>query len=130
MKEICAPKNHNEASEMGILILSYLKGNIEPTINNGVIQITEKLRQFFTWGACNYMLIGSKCGCYGLQFNVSGLLFKGRIRIYYNPSSDYFDVELLRPRKEEVVKSFIDVDFMQLHNICHQNIERKDDIEV
>lgn len=70
------------------------------------------MRQYFTCGAHAHALIGSKCGCYGLQFKVNGLLFKGRAR------------------KEELVKSFEDIDFLQLHNVCHRNIERTDDVEV
>ena len=67
--------------------------------------------------------------CYGVQFNVSGLLHKGRVRIYYNRGSDYFDIELLRARKDEVVYECEDLDFTQLHNVLHQHIERTDDPE-
>jgi hypothetical protein len=61
---------------------------------------------------------------------VSGLLFKGRVRIYYNRASDYFDVELLRARKDELVWGSEDIDCSQLHNVLHQHIERTDDVEV
>ena len=76
------------------------------------------------------MLIGSTDGCYGLQFKVTGLKHRGRVRIYYNPASDYFDVEFIRARKEELVEGFEDIDFEQLHNVCHRHIERTDDPEV
>ena len=130
MKAICTPKNGEEATAMAYTILEYLKGSRKAHVNNNTIYITEKMRQFYTWGARAYTIIASECGCYGLQFKVSGLLFKGRVRVYYNPYTDYFDVEFLRPTKNEVVKHFEDVDFMQLHNICHQTIERTDDMEV
>lgn len=91
--------------------------------------MTEKNRQFYTWGANRYRYIRSVCGCYGMQFRVSGLKFKGRVRIWYNPCSDYFDIEFVRAIKEEVVKSIEDICFDELHNICHKFIERDDDIE-
>ena len=113
-----------ELKEMGSLILSYIKGYCT------LYAMSEKARQFFTWGANNYKYIYSTDGCYGIQFNVSGLIHKGRVRIYYNIGSDYFDVELLRARKDEVVWSCEDVDCFQLHNVLHQHIERTDDAEV
>lgn len=129
MKEICTPKSRKAAEEMALIIMQYIKGG-EGNIIKGHLCLTEKMRQYFTWGAHAHTLIGSKCGCYGLQFKVNGLLFKGRVRIYYNPCTDYFDVELVKARKEELVKSFEDIDFLQLHNVCHRNIERTDDVEV
>lgn len=113
-----------ELKEMGRLILSYIKGYCNSLV------MSEKARQFFAWGANNYKYIYATDGCYGIQFNVSGMIHKGRVRIYYNRGSDYFDVELLRARKDEVVWSCEDVDCFQLHNILHQHIERTDDAEV
>lgn len=129
MKEICTPKSRKAAEEMAATIMLYIKGNFAKHIS-GQLVWSEKMRQYFTWGAHAHTLIGSKCGCYGLQFKVNGMLFKGRVRIYYNPCTDYFDVELVKARKEELVKSFEDIDFLQLHNVCHRNIERTDDVEV
>lgn len=130
MKKMCAPENQAYAMQTAETILKYLKGEQKPIQKNGQILITERLRQFMTWGAHAFLIIGSKCGCYGIQFHVSGLQFKGRVRIYYNIATDYFDVEFLQPRKDNVFKSFEDIDFMQLHNLCHQVIERTDDPEV
>ena len=113
-----------ELKNMFNTIMSYIKGN------GSIFAMTEKARQFYTWGANNYKFIVDDSGlCYGIQFNVSGLLHKGRVRIYYNRGSDYFDIELLRARKDEVVYECEDLDFTQLHNVLHQHIERTDDPE-
>ena len=116
-----------EMENMYTTIMSCIRGN-----KLGFSTMSEKARQYFTWGAKNFKYIvekGNKC-CYGIQFSVSGLLFKGRVRIYYNRASDYFDVELLRARKEELVWGSEDIDCLQLHNVLHQHIERIDDVEV
>ena len=113
-----------ELKSMLNTIMSYIKGK------GSILAMTEKARQFYTWGANNYKFIVDDSGlCYGIQFNVSGLLHKGRVRIYYNIGSDYFDIELLRARKDEVVYECEDLDFTQLHNVLHQHIERTDDPE-
>ena len=130
MKKVTSPKDYDVCYEMGKYILSLLKGSGETKQVGNVTYISERLRQFFTWGAKSFMLIASDDGCYGLQFKVSGLKHRGRVRIYYNPSSDYFDVELLRARKDELVWGCEDLDFEQLHNVLHQHIERTDDVEV
>ena len=130
MKKISAPSDVITCNEMANYILILLKGTKAPEQKNGATYLTEKLRQFWTWGAKSFMLIGSTDGCYGLQFAVSGLKHRGRVRIYYNPASDYFDVEFIRARKEELVEGFEDIDFEQLHNVCHRHIERTDDPEV
>ena len=130
MKKISAPSDVRTCKEMANYILMLLKGTKAPEQKNGATYLTEKLRQFWTWGAKSFMLIGSTDGCYGLQFAVSGLKHRGRVRIYYNPASDYFDVEFIRARKEELVEGFEDIDFEQLHNVCHKHIERADDPEV
>ena len=130
MKKVAAPSDVRTCKEMANYILMLLKGTKAPEQKNGVTYLTERLRQFFTWGAKSFMLIGSTDGCYGLQFAVKGLKHRGRVRIYYNPASDYFDVEFIRARKEELVEGFEDIDFEQLHNVCHRHIERTDDPEV
>ena len=130
MKKIAAPSDVNACKEMAQYILKLLKGSNSQKTINGKTYITEKLRQFLTWGAKSFMLIGSTDGCYGLQFKVTGLMHRGRVRIYYNPASDYFDVELLRDRKDALVWGCEDIDFEQLHNVLHRHIERTDDAEV
>ena len=116
-----------ELMSMYNTIMLYLRGECK----NPFLGLTERARQFFTWGVKNPKLICAENGlCYGVQFNVSGLLHKGRVRVYYNRASDYFDIELLRARKDEVVFECEDLDFTQLHNVLHQHIERTDDMEV
>jgi len=125
MKEICHKyPSMKELKNMGNTILTYIRGNC------GLFAMTEKARQFYTWGANNFKYISATDGCYGIQFNVSGMLHKGRVRIYYNRGTDYFDVELLRARKDELVWGCEDLDFEQLHNVLHRHIERTDDVEV
>ena len=110
--------------EMYQTIMLYIKGK------GNMFAMTEKCRQYFTWGANAFKYIVSEDGCYGIQFNVTGLLFRGRVRIYYNRATDYFDVELVRARKEELVWGAEDIDFESLHNVLHRHIERIDDVEV
>ena len=110
--------------EMYMTIMSYIKGQ------GTILAMTERARQYFSWGATSFKYVCSEDGCYGIEFKVSGMLHRGRVRIYYNPGSDYFDVELLRARKDELVWGCDDLDFEQLHNVLHQHIERKDDPEV
>jgi len=110
----------SEVRSMAQTILRYIKGE----------SWGERMRQFFCWGANKFYSVYSEDGAYGLEFSVSGLKHKGRVRVYYNVGSDYFDVELLKPRKNEVVYECTDLDFMQLHNVLHQHIEREDDPEV
>ena len=133
MKKLSAEKlvnNTDVCKQTAEYILTLLKGSTAPKIINGTTCISEKFRQFCTWGAKSFMLIYSTDDCYGLQFAVSGLKHRGRVRIYYNPASDYFDVEFIRARKEELVDGFENIDFEQLHNVCHRHIERTDDPEV
>ena len=73
MKKIAAPSDVNACKEMAQYILTLLKGSTAPKTINGTTYISERLRQFWTWGAKSFMLIGSTDGCYGLQFAVSGL---------------------------------------------------------
>ena len=133
MKKLSAEKlvnNTDVCKQTAEYILTLLKGSTASKIINGTTCISEKFRQFCTWGAKSFMLIYSTDDCYGLQFAVSGLKHRGRVRIYYNPASDYFDVEFIRARKNELVEGFEDIDFEQLHNVCHRHIERTDDPEV
>lgn len=116
-----------ELMNMYKTIMLYMRGECK----NPLMGMSERTRQFFTWGAKNFKLICAENGlCYGVQFNVTGLLHRGRVRVYYNRASDYFDVELLKARKDEVVYECEDLDFTQLHNVLHQHIERTDDVEV
>ena len=106
-------------------IMAYIKGK------GNMFAMSEKCRQYFTWGAHAFKYIVADNGyCYGIQFQVTGMLHRGRVRIYYNSATDYFDVELLRAKKDEMVWGCGDIDFTQLHNILHQHIERTDDVEV
>ena len=114
--------------DMAEYILKLVRGDVKTKGN--MMLMTERNRQFFTWGARTFRYIKSELGCYGLQFIVNGLKFKGRVRIWYNPMTDYFDVEFLKQIKDELVHEVEDIDFVQLHNICHQFIEREDDPEV
>lgn len=119
-----------ELVQMYKTIMSYIKGNANPQRQGNTIMVSERMRQYWTWGATSFKYIVSEDGCYGIQFKVSGMLHRGRVRIYYNIGSDYFDVELLRAIKDELVWGCEDLDFEQLHNVLHQHIERTDDEEV
>ena len=118
--------SNKELQSMFRTIMLYIKGKPAP-----LSLMTERTRQFYTWGANAFKFIVDESGlCYGVQFRVSGRLHRGRVRIYYNRASDYFDIELLRAIKDEVVYECEDLDFAQLHNVLHQHIERTDDPEV
>ena len=133
MKKLSAEKlvnNTDVCKQTAEYILTLLKGSTAPKIINGTTCISEKFRQFCTWGAKSFMLIYSTDDCYGLQFAVSGLKHRGRVRIYYNPASDHVDVEVIRARKEELVEWVEEIDFEQPYNYCHRQIERTDDPEV
>ena len=119
----------NNAKEMSNYILALLRGNKE-YVSGGALIMTEKARQFYTWGARAMCYMVATDGSVGLQFSVSGLKFRGRVRVWYNGSTDYFDVEFLRATREVLVKELQDIDCFSLHNICHQTIERTDDPEV
>jgi hypothetical protein len=107
-----------ELKSMFNTIMTYIRGKYTP------FAMSERARQYFTWGANAFKFIVDDSGlCYGIQFKVSGLLHRGRVRIYYNRASDYFDIELLRAIKDEVVFECEDLDFTQLHNVLHKHIE-------
>lgn len=130
MKQIRNYKDIEEAREakgMADYILTVLRGTKPaPFIQNGQLMMTERLRQFWTWGAHNFVAIAADGGI-GLQMDVNGLKHRGRVRVYYNRGTDTFDVELLRARKEEAVKEFTDVYVDELQALLHSNIERDDD---
>lgn len=107
-------RSRREVEDMKKYILLILHGN---TTN----VFTERARQFFCWGANKFKTIASTDGCYGISFVVSGLKFKGEVRIYYNIGTDYFDVELWK--NGECEKEITDLDFEQLHNVIHRNVE-------
>ena len=114
-----------ELKSMFNTIMTYIRGKYTP------FAMSERARQYFTWGANAFKFIVDESGlCYGIQFKVTGMLHRGRVRIYYNRATDYFDIELLRAIKDEVVFECEDLDFTQLHNVLHQHIERVDDPEV
>jgi hypothetical protein len=114
-----------ELKSMYNTIMTYIRGKYTP------FAMSERARQYFTWGANAFKFIVDDSGlCYGIQFKVTGMLHRGRVRIYYNRASDYFDIELLRAIKDEVVFECEDLDFTQLHNVLHKHIERVDDPEV
>jgi hypothetical protein len=114
-----------ELKSMYNTIMTYIRGKYTP------FAMSERARQYFTWGANAFKFIVDESGlCYGIQFKVTGMLHRGRVRIYYNRATDYFDIELLRAIKDEVVFECKDLDFTQLHNVLHQHIERVDDPEV
>jgi hypothetical protein len=117
--------NHCVLADMYKTIMRYIQGG-----GDIFTTMSEKCRQYYTWGAHAFKYIVSDDGCYGIQFQVKGFLHRGRVRIYYNIGSDYFDVELLRARKDELVWGCEDLDFEQLHNVLHRHIERIDDPEV
>lgn len=134
MKQIRSFKNAEEAKEaanMSQYILNILKGSKpQPFMQNGHLMMTERLRQFWTWGAHSFKYIAATDGCVGLQMLVSGMKHRGRVRVYYNYGTDTFDVELIRARKDETVKEFADVYLDELQRILHENIERDDDMKL
>ena len=129
MKVIRDFKDNNErveAQEMYSYIMTIIKGT-RTFVNGG---ITERFRQFCTWGAKSFYLIVNTENSVGIQFSVTGLKHKGRVRIYYNRGTDLFEIELLKPRKDECVKNFDDVYLEDLQYILHSNIERDDDMRL
>ncbi len=66
----------------------------------------------------------------GLQFRVTGLKFRGLIRIWYNQGLDLFDIEFLRPIRKTLIKEMKEISIEDLHRILHHAIERDDDIDL
>lgn len=120
-----------EAKDMANYILTVLRGSKpQPFMQNGQLMMTERLQQFWTWGAHNFVAIAATDGSVGLQMNVTGLKHRGRVRVYYNYGTDTFDVEFVRARKEETVSEFSDVYVDELQSLLHSKIERDDDIKL
>ena len=115
-----------DLTQMAQTIISYLRGECP----NPLVAMTERARQYFTWGAKKFYTIEAKDGSYGIQFNVTGLKHRGRVRVWYNVGMDLFDIELLRARTDVAVYECEGLDCFQLHNVLHQHIERTDDPEV
>lgn len=126
MRRLVNRRVSTEQQQIGGYIMQLLSGG-SVKHSSGLIMMTEKQRQYFTWGVRNIRLITASDGCFGVEFAVKGLIFQGRVRIYYNIGTDYFDIEFVRARKDECVKEITDVSFDELHNICHCSIERTDD---
>lgn len=153
METVRMPKGQSEISEskkIAAYILEIL--GYKPNIN--LLKMSEKTRQFFTWGACKFACFATEKGNVGLQFKVSGFKFKGLVRIIYSYGTDYFNVELFKIKRINILKDFNkklglspnmlksyeeqlilvkeieDLDFTQLHNVLHKFIERDDDPEV
>ena len=117
----------NEAKGMAKYILTLLSGTETPQndffrhLISGRMPII--LANYSSWGANKHKIIIAEDSSIGLQFNVSGLLFKGIVRVWYNYGSDYFDIELIKGGKS--VKEFEDIDLENLHYLIHRNIEEK-----
>lgn len=119
-------RSNAELNQMYQTIMLYLRGECA----NPLARLTERARQYFTWGAKKFYSIQSKDGSYGIQFSVTGIKHRGRVRVWYNPGMDLFDVELLKARTDVVVYDCEGLDCFQLHNVLHRHIERTDDPEV
>ncbi len=117
-----------ELTQNAQTIMFYLCGNVQANAN--MLRMTERNRQFFTWGASNFGFIESTDGCYGLQFSTNGLKHKGIVRVWYNPASDLYDLELLTYDGKTCVYEEEDLEYEQIHNTCHEHIEREDDVKV
>ncbi len=152
MEKVRLPKGQEieEAQKMSSYILDLLGYKKKITL----LGMNEKTRQFFTWGCCKYACFATEKNNIGLQFNVSGLKFKGLVRVIYCYATDYFNIELIKVSRINVlkelnrklglkpnemklyqekltcVKEVKDIDFESLHNILHRLIEREDDPEV
>lgn len=117
----------NEAKRMAKYILTLLSGTETPQkdffihLQSGRMPII--LANYSSWGANKHKVIIAEDSSIGLQFTVSGLLFKGIVRVWYNYGSDYFDIELIKGVKS--VKEFEDIDFENLHYLIHRNIEER-----
>ena len=123
-RELCSINEDKErATDMCNYILSLLTD--KPKVNGHLIQMTEKTRQFFTWGANNIQPIANTDGEVGLEMSVSGLTHKGKVRVWYT-FSDLFDVELINDAGE-VVSEQKDYFCDELHDRLHCAIERTDD---
>lgn len=58
----------------------------------------------------------------GLQFTVSGMIFKGKVRVLYDEGSDTFKVQLIK--KGVIVKEVVDVYLDCLVNVIDGMVEK------
>lgn len=116
-------EDKKRAIDMSNYILSLLTD--KPKVNGRMVQLTEKTRQFMTWGATDLQPIANTDGEVGLELSVSGLIHKGKVRVWYT-FSDLFDVELIN-KEGEIVSEQKDLYFDELHDRMHCAIERTDD---
>lgn len=128
-------KEQLKALEMADYILDILRGTKKPVVeetepNMFTIHVTERQRQFGTWGGFGYRAIMATDNNVGLQFRVTGFKFHGLIRIWYNQGLDLFDIEFLRPIRKTLVKEMKEISIEDLHRILHHAIERDDDIDL
>lgn len=128
-------KEQLKALEMADYILDILRGTKKPVVeetepNMFTIHVTERQRQFGTWGGFGYRAIMATDNNVSLQFRVTGFKFRGLIRIWYNQGLDLFDIEFLRPIRKTLVKEMKEISIEDLHRILHHAIERDDDIDL
>lgn len=123
-RTLCSISEDKErAIDMCNYILSLLTD--KPKVDGHKIMLTEKTRQFFTWGATDIQPIANTDGEVGVEFSVSGMIHKGKVRVWYT-FADLFDVELINTAGELVDEKkdhFCD----ELHDVLHCAIERTDD---
>lgn len=123
-RTLCSISEDKErAIDMCNYILSLLTD--KPKVNGHMVQLTEKTRQFMTWGATDIQPIANTDGEVGVEFSVSGMIHKGKVRVWYT-FSDLFDVELINTNGE-VVNEQKDLYCDELHDVLHRAIERTDD---
>ena len=131
MRELREPNSRNEsveANNMAKYILRLISGSDDPTrdfikfLPTGKMPI--KLLNYGSWGTNTLKVICATDSSVGLEMRVSGLLFKGILRIWYNYGTDWFDIEFIKNGK--CVKTIEDVDFENIHNIIHTTIECKE----
>ena len=153
MEKVRVPKTENETAECK-RIANYILNILGHKSVISFAGMSERTRQFFTWGAHNYAYFATEKNNVGLQFEVNGLKFKGLVRVIYCYATDYFNVEFIKisrvnilkdmnrklglspnmlkcyEQKLTCIKEIEDLDFTQIHNVLHKFIEREDDPEV
>ena len=72
---------------------------------------------FFSWAPEKFYALQN-----GLQFNVSGFKFKGKVRVIYVEGVDLFKVELIN-RAGQIIKTISDVYFDTLVSIIDREVE-------
>ena len=116
-------EDRERAIDMSNYILSLLTD--KPKIEGHRIRMTEKTRQFFTWGAKDIQPIANTDGEVGIEMSVSGLKHRGKVRVWYT-FSDLFDVEYINTAGE-IASEQKDLYLDELHDRLHCAIERDDD---